>query len=512
MDCGGLDTRWWNLSAGVLAMSVVGCGPSIFLESGDTEADTGGESGPMVDEGVLPGTGGPIACDTDDQCPDGLVCIDNTCRVGNDDVAEYSDYSEYSEYSEYSDYSDYVDYAEYKDYSDYLDVNYCYEYGPFGQCCDYEPCPEYCYGNDDCFVGQLCEPGEYINPTCNYVPFLSECDTLPTMIPVDVEGLPDEVISLSFVQADDDVAEELLVGFGGGGASVIDSATAMITPLPLDAGTLIADATSADFDGDTDSDLVLAADSGVTLFLANDGAGGFEAPVDLGMLGNVAEVEALQFDGDGFMDIAVRLDDGMMFVYLGDGMGTFPASVLLSVPFGDPVISFALTEFDLNPQDDLFVLTLNTDYGFNGAEMQPEVLDPVGVDALPNPVGFRLVESADFDGDGLNAVVATTAIDNWSLVETVRPQGSTRMSIFAEGRSIGLSDLDGDLVPDLVLADPSLLYVRGEATGGPSIFECVGLLDISVDAPFAEVGDFDGNGLGDIALSDGTELVVHESQ
>ena len=144
--------------------------------------------------------------------------------------------------------------------------------------------------------------------------------------------------------------------------------------------------------------------------------------------------------------------------------------------------------------------------------MDSDTLDPVGADALPNPVGLRLVESADFDGDGLNAVVGTTTIDNWSLLETVRPQGNTRMSIFAEGRSIGLSDLDGDSVPDLVLADPSLLYVRGVATGGPSIFECVGLLDISVDAPFAEVGDFDGNGLGDIALSDGAELVIHESQ
>ena len=33
-----------------------------------------------------------------------------------------------------------------------------------------------------------------------------------------IEGLPDGIISLSFVQADDDQAEELLLGYAGGGS------------------------------------------------------------------------------------------------------------------------------------------------------------------------------------------------------------------------------------------------------------------------------------------------------
>jgi len=514
MDCGGLDTRWWNLSAGVLAMTVAGCGPSIFLDdTGDTEADTGGESGPVVDEGVLPGTGGPIPCDTAQQCPDGLICLDGTCRADNDDYSDQSDQSDYSDNVDsvdYSDYSDYVD--EYKDYSDYLDVNYCYEYGPFGQCCDYEPCPEYCYNNDDCFVGQLCEPGQYVNPTCNYVPFLAECETGPALIPMDIEGLPDEVISLSFLQADDDPADELLVGFGSGGAAIIDSATAMLTDLPLAKGTLITDGTSGDFDGDLDVDLVLAADGGITYFVAGDGAGGWLTPVELGAFGNISSIEALHFDGDMQLDIAFIHDGGLASVALGDGTGAFPSGVVFALGDGATVVSMAVTKLSTGAEDDLAVSTLQTDAYFLGSETQPKVLFPDVAGLLEPPHVQRTFHSQDFDLDGFDEVVGTQVLQNWTLVETLRPQGEARHALFAPGRSVGLTDLDGDSVPDLVLADPSLIVLRGVATEEPSVFDCAFLLDVSVDAPFASVGDFDGNGLGDIALSDGAELTIHQSQ
>lgn len=514
MDFGGLDTRWWNLSAGVLAISVVGCGPTIVL-LGDTEGTVDDGTGSLPDgddDGISPPTGGMMPCTVNSECPVGLTCIDGACREGYaDDNVDYSDnvdnvdYSDYAEYSEYSDYNDYSDYAEYKDYSDYNDDYYCYEYGPRGQCCDYEPCPSVCESDDECGYNEICLPlPDSPLSECAGVVELPDCGELSTAISMDLEVGESPVIPLAFV--DGAGAGEIVVGYASGAGLVSDAAGPQVLPLP-DTGAVAA--TSGDFNGDLINDLVVADDAGSTHILVGDGLGGFVSNQVLSDNGVLTEIHTLRFDDDTAVDLAARNSGSGALLFRNDGLGMFgEANPLATV--GGVAYSIAVGAADDGTQDDVVVSRPLRDELFLGADVEGKSIQPDITGVLGVAHGERLVDLIDFDGDGVATLTGTTPRFGWTLLETTVAGGVAYVSVPGGMARAGTGDFDGDGVPDLVMVGPgtgAVVVARGVADPGPgSSFECYYVVFTDNEAEAGVVGDYDGNGRADILVGNGDTI------
>ncbi|MEM6992921.1 MAG: VCBS repeat-containing protein [Myxococcota bacterium] len=497
MDSVGLDTRWWNLSVGILAVSVVGCGPSIVL-IGDTEGGTtaGDDGADDVLDGIDP-TGGVISCTSTVQCPDGLVCIDNVC------VEENVDYSDYVDDDYYTD--------ENIDYSDYNDDMYCYEYAPNGECCGYEQC---CEVPDDCEPGRVCVPGD-VTGYCAQVATLQECPPSLSANPLTVMPTDGPVVSLAFVEVDGLPGDELLIGHAGGGADlVIDEATPP-TPLPLPTeDAAIVEAVSGDVNDDGLQDLVIAFDDDEAQVLVGDGLGGFTADLNITGLGALSDLALADFNGDASTDLIMRSAAMQSaFVLLNDAMFSWTGgSTTLMAPRGAAAVSLATGQFDDGPEADVFVSTEASDALFFGQMMPDEIQAPNGVDQFLPPQGPRVVFAGDPDGNGIDDMVGATQRPGWVLVESNGEQGASQAAAFVDATPVGLADVTGDGRPDLVLLG-SELYVLPSEVGIGVPFNCYFAVATKYDAPVAAaLGDLDADGRADIAITDGTTVTIIRTQ
>ncbi len=486
MDCREVDTRWWNLSATVVAASIVGCGPTVVL-IGDTEADSGGpdDGGETADDGIDP-TGGMIGCANGAPCPEGLVCIDNQCIEENVDYSDYND--------EYND--------EYVDYSDYNDEFYCYEYGPKGECCDYYECPQQCGEPDDCDTGQLCLPDEGGASYCVVPGALPDCDA-PEFIAIVADDAMSEVVSLAFVDVDPAAGQELVIGRAEGGADILIAGVPQ--PLMIDPAAVMVDAASGDVNGDTFPDLIVSDNDEATV-LFGDGMGTFTPAFAITGFGQLADLAVVDFTGEGEQDIVARTVGGQSVVFVNDGSGLLYSAVLLDATELGDATSLTTGFFDGPTQPlDAFVTTTDGDALFYGAGKAPKSVAPDVTGILIQPQGTRTAYSGDFGVPGIEALVTVTPRGSWTLLESLGPDGVMQYATFVEATGVGLGDVYGNGAPDLVLVGADLYFARG--IPGPEdaqLFDCfTGIKTISDDNIAVAVGDFDGNGIADVALSDG---------
>jgi len=472
MDWPCLDTRWWNLSLGVVATTAMSaCGPTIILE-GETEGVVTDSDGPETTPTDT--TTPPLECESQADCDPGYSCIDNACIP----------------------------------YDDYY---YCQD----GGCCYDECCYDYggdcyyegCYDDDQCGFASLCN--EY--GQCDAIEVLPYCDELElTQLPLPDEGNDDEIISLSFVDADGDGREDLLVGrqsraqlyMGGGEADPVD------VP-PAEADDVVADAAGGDFNGDGILDLAVTDAANSLSILLGDGAGGFTPGFTIATIDPVVELLALDWDGNGVLDLAGRALSGSVVLHLGDGTGSLVAHLPLSN--AEDVRSYAVGRFDGDGLGDVVVQNGGEGLVYLGNEAQD--VEPDLYLVSQDFSADRQVVAGDIDGGGTAEIFAHRNVaNNWLLLEAWQDGGEalTQYALDLTADRADMGDYDGDGIQDVILANNNYLsLVRGSSEiGFGPVVECQSYALPGIPIERLAVGDLDGDGRADMAIADGSELFV----
>jgi hypothetical protein len=297
----------------------------------------------------------------------------------------------------------------------------------------------------------------------------------------------------------------------------------------LDAGAGLPDRTTfanstiaADFNNDGVIDLAVAntgvigaLGNNVTVLLGNKG-GGFEASGSFAVGTQPSALAAADLNHDGILDL-VAADFGSgngdedVAVLLGKGNGAFLKANHFSPGLGSPV-SVAIADFnhDGNP-DALFtengsivngisLLPGNGNGGFGSAKT---VL--AGRDRLTHVV------AADFNHDG-NADIAYFDLDSGDVLVQLGKGDSTfqaatiAVSLGIFGTTFTVADFNHDGILDMAAEDSGeIVMLLGDGTGKFNVTDVVseGTESGFAFVPSLLVGDFNGDGLLDIAAPDG---------
>lgn len=254
--------------------------------------------------------------------------------------------------------------------------------------------------------------------------------------------------------------------------------------LPADSG---ADGiAAADLDGDGDLDLAVSAQGfpgeGSVTVLWNAGDGTFPSSVALAATGSFSDVAVADVNGDGRPDVlATEAFAGVVSVFLALPQGGFGAEQLATV--GGLTQALALADLDGDGRLDLV-----SSHSYSGGEGATSVSlgSGDGTFGLPAsyPVGANGLAVADLDGDGrLDVALATGALLLGAGDGTFAVSGIGAASMATSG--IAAADLDGDGRPDLAYGS-GLVALRSPAGGWlvtvrPSTGWPVGVGDVNGD-------------------------------
>lgn len=333
------------------------------------------------------------------------------------------------------------------------------------------------------------------------------------------DGLPDLVVGGSAAGNND---LTILLSTPGGGFVAA-------TPIPVSWSTT--SVVLGDFNGDGNLDIAADGSSlgpnGLQIFLG-DGHGGFSptAPITYDALAmrGLGQIGLGDFNHDGKLDLVVvgsntvgSTTTGYVAVLLGDGTGNF------TFPLGNPTItSFVggyLTVADFNKDGNLdlaVVAESNQVYvllGEGNGNFRASPQGPITVGQNPDAI-----VQGDFNGDGN----IDLAVANWfsGSVTILLGDGSGDFSIgdagFALGygftpTSLGVADVDGDGVQDLVVGIDNPTGEIGVFLGAAGLFQLPGSI---FDVPGGPLGlvlaDFNADGRIDVATAnfDGTVSVL----
>ena len=278
-----------------------------------------------------------------------------------------------------------------------------------------------------------------------------------------------------------------------------------MTPVAIAAG---------DLDGDGDADLAVAnlGSDDVTI-LKNNGVGNFfesaSSPEPGG--GEPASVAAANFDGDGDVDLVVgnQASDDLTFMR-NSGTANFVQPATSPEASGANPVSVAAADFDHDGDADLAItnnvvsgqvtILKNNGLGnFKALASSPEA-------AGSNPAS---VAAGDLDGDlDPDLAVANISSGNVTILKNngngnFNQPATSPEAVGSSPLSVAAADLDGDLDRDLVVAnfnDANVTILKNNGNGNfvqpASSPEFVGLQPSSVAA-----ADFDGDGDRDLAVT-----------
>jgi uncharacterized protein (TIGR03437 family) len=280
---------------------------------------------------------------------------------------------------------------------------------------------------------------------------------------------------------------------------------------------------TGDFNGDGKPDLIVAGDSSVTVLLGN-GDGTFRVGESSAINGSYLVVA--DFNRDGKADFAISTAGGVEF-FLGNGDGTFEPSGFLV----DNSSSFAVADFNADGIPDFVTdgtkgLTIFLSHGDGSFTAMPSFDAPfqewsdfgIGKGGV---AGFAV---GDFNGDGIPdlaieisypqgydssssnqlGVLFSRGDGTFSSGVAVATTGSYPLPCCAGSIGFSVGDYNGDGITDIAVnANNTLTVYLGSTSGKLS----TGF--IPTNFSFGSiVGEFNGDGIPDLAYLNGTNVVV----
>lgn len=246
------------------------------------------------------------------------------------------------------------------------------------------------------------------------------------------------------------------------GATSAQAQISFAAPLDLSAGTDPSSVASADFDGDTELDLIVVnrTSDDAYLFLG-DGFGGFTFASSFSVGNYPQGIVTADFDGDSNQDIAstsVPFNTGNLSARLGNGDGTFQAPFINATDDGPRPVAAADLDND-------------------------SILDVVATNATRGNLSVFLG-----DGDGTFGTEIRTAVGTISAFPT----------------DLAIADFDNDTNLDIITSnaqsvDDSLGLLLGDGDG---TFQAATAIATTCDRPESVVADdFDADGDIDVAVA-----------
>ena len=337
--------------------------------------------------------------------------------------------------------------------------------------------------------------------TCNPVGFAAAINfgagTNPTAVAVgdfNRDGIQDVAVAN---QSSNNVS--ILLGNGSGSFNGATNFGAGGSPVSVAVG---------DFNRDGIQDLVAGNPfSGNISILLGDGSGGFSAPTSFGADAFPSFVVVGDFNRDGKPDLAVLPQNGTgVSILVGDGAGNFGAPTHFNG--GSQGLNLVVGDFNRDGKQDLAVLDFS--------QSRVAILLGDGAGSFGAPTYFstgtqlQFIALGDFNGDGSQdlAVGATTPAGPLRILlgDGFGSFGAP-MNVSAGGvsfRSMAVGDFNGDGSQDIALTDstPRLVVVRlGDGAGNfgaPINFSTGGGSNNPVSIA---VGDFNGDGRQDLVTA-----------
>lgn len=290
---------------------------------------------------------------------------------------------------------------------------------------------------------------------------------------------------------------------------------------------------TADFTGDGIADLAVANQAGASVSLfAGNGSGGvgdgtFAPAVVIPTAANAQCLLATDTNGDGLLDLVVgAASDSSLWLYPGGGAGGVPNGTFGSgtrVPLGFVPSSAAVADFDENGLPDFVVaghpsgVVLLFGGGSGGV--------PDGTYGAPVLVSFgatsRFVVVGDFDENGIWDIAVTT--NTWLRVLRGLGTGGVGNGTFMTPSQVNAGtnayelvtgDFNMDGITDLFVvystaSGAGMLLGNGSAGVGNGTFPAAPTaVTVGANARSPRVGDWNGDGIPDIALVNGSTAMT----
>lgn len=232
-------------------------------------------------------------------------------------------------------------------------------------------------------------------------------------------------------------------------------------------------------------------------------------------------------DGDGLTDIATAtngISNPSSITILRNvsskGQLTFTSKIDLPFPANVGVYSITAADLDGDGKPELIVTNdLIDSVSILRNTSNPGTISFAAGVEFPTSKGSYNISVGDLDADGKpDLAVSNYLTGTISLLRNTSISGSLSLATAGEvktgvgPRSVSIGDLDGDGKPDLVTANElgkSISLLRN--TSSPGSLSFAAKKDVNVSgAPYnVAIGDLDGDGKNDLAVSDNTSQMLH---